>query len=205
MSDDARARGRGRPRGFERDAALDAALLTFWRQGYRNTSLDDLVASTGASRASLYQVFGDKRALFIQCLDLYGDRFADRVRAVMAAESDGRRALATILNASADRLTASEAPAGCLRCNSTLELMGSDAAIDAALNQANAKFLETIGALVERSAAAGRLDLSIAKSLPLFVTTMVNGMVTMARSGADREDLAAVIDQTLKAWPQTPA
>ncbi|MEO0363196.1 MAG: helix-turn-helix domain-containing protein, partial [Pseudomonadota bacterium] len=54
-------RARGRPRGFDPEAALDAALETFWRKGFRNTSMDDLVAAMGASRASVYELFGDKR------------------------------------------------------------------------------------------------------------------------------------------------
>ena len=201
MSEQSKARGKGRPRGFDEEQALDAAMMTFWRRGYRNTSLDDLVAATGASRASLYQVFGDKRALFLKSLDLYGDRFSERVAQVMASEPDGRKALSIVLNASADRLVSAEAPAGCLRCNSTLELMGSDAEIDAALNEANDKFLANIKRLVTRSVRNGELNRTEAGRLPLFITAMVNGMVTLARGGARRSDLKKVVDQTLDNWP----
>jgi len=202
MYDQIERRGKGRPRGFDEAAALEAAMLTFWRQGYGKTSLDDLVAATGASRASLYQVFGDKRALYTKSLDLYGDRFSERVETVMASEQDSRMALAKILKASADRLTSSEAPPGCLRCNTTLELMGSDAVIDHALNEANAKFLRNIEKLVARGARRKELSRSQAKRLALFITAMVNGMVTLARSGATRKDLEQVIQQTLKNWPK---
>lgn len=193
-------RRRGRPRGFTPEKALDAALLTFWRQGYRATSLDDLVAATGASRASLYQLFGDKRALFLRCLDLYGERFAQRVEEAAEAEPTMRAALARILGASADRLTSSEAPAGCLRCNSTLELMGSDEAIDAALATANARFLEAIAGLVGKGVEAGELDEEAAGPLPLLITAAVNGMVTLARGGVGRAALESVIQGTLRAW-----
>jgi len=195
-------RERGRPRRFNEDAALEAAMLTFWRQGYRQTSLDDLVAATGASRASLYQLFGDKRALYIKSLDLYGDRFSQRLAAIMEAEPDGRRAVGLILKASADRLTSSDAPAGCLRCNTTLELKGSDTAIDDALNEANAKFLQNIEKLVARSVQKGELSRNDAERLPLFITAMVNGMVTLSRSGATREQLELIVQQTLANWPE---
>ena len=78
---------RGRPRLFEPDEALVAAMLTFWRQGYVHTSLDDLVRETGASRGSLYKTFGDKRAMFIQALDLYSRGFEDK-----GGRSNGTRA-----------------------------------------------------------------------------------------------------------------
>lgn len=196
-------RARGRPRGFDPEAALDAALETFWRKGYRNTSMDDLVAAMGASRASVYELFGDKRSLFVKCVDLYGERFAARVAAAMEEEPDGRSALRALLTASAKRLASSDAPAGCLRCNSTMELMGSDALLDEALTEANARYEASIARLVERSVAAGDLAPEEAATLPAFITAAVNGMATSARAGADFETLMHVVDRTVASWPET--
>lgn len=173
----------------------------FWRKGYRNASLDDLVAATGASRASLYEVFGDKRTLFIRSLDLYGARFSERMKAVMAAEPDGRRALAAILRASADRLASAAGPPGCLRCEATIELMGTDATLDAALSIANRRYLDGLRKLCRRSALASEITARDAERLPLFIAAMVAGMVTLARGGATRRELEIVIEQTLAAWP----
>ncbi|MEM8792132.1 MAG: TetR/AcrR family transcriptional regulator [Pseudomonadota bacterium] len=195
-------RSRGRPRGFDPYKALDAALETFWRQGYRNTSLDDLVAAMGASRASIYEMFGDKRALFIKCVDVYGERFSDRVAEVMETEPDGRKALCKLMTASAERLASSDAPAGCLRCNSTMELMGSDAALDAALAQANARYHAVIESLVRRSVAEGDLAPEEAETLPAFIVAAVNGMATSARAGADLPRLMHIVERTVASWPE---
>ena len=78
-------------------------MLTFWRNGYHGTSLDGLVAATGASRASLYAIFGDKKAMLIQALDLYAQRFKDRVDQAMRAGPKLAPALRLILIASVDR------------------------------------------------------------------------------------------------------
>ena len=43
---------------------LDAALVVFGRHGYRRTSMADVAAQAGVSRASLYLHFADKNALF---------------------------------------------------------------------------------------------------------------------------------------------
>lgn len=176
-------------------------MMLFWRKGYRHTSVDDLVEATGMPRASLYQVFGDKRTLFIRCLDLYGDRFSERMQSVMAAEPNGRRALAIILDASADRLCSAAGPPGCLRCEATVELMGTDAALDEALTIANARYLRNIEVLCRRSQRQGELSAQAARSLPLFVVAMIAGMVTLARGGATRGELASLIDQVLANWP----
>lgn len=195
--EDQASRERGRPRGFDVDEALQALMTTFWRNGYGATSLDQLVEASGAPRASLYRVFGDKRAMFLKALDLYGRRFTERVDAALATESSGRRALAILLNASADRLVAGAAPDGCLRCNSTLELAGRDPVIDAALARSNKTFQHNLGRVVERALARGEVAPDRAAALPVFLTAIVNGLVTLARSGADRAALGLVIDEAL--------
>ncbi|MFD1190628.1 MULTISPECIES: TetR/AcrR family transcriptional regulator [Phenylobacterium] len=63
-----------RPLEFDRDQALMSALGVFWRQGYQAASVPDLLEATGLSRSSLYAAFGDKRGLYLQCLDLYTAR-----------------------------------------------------------------------------------------------------------------------------------
>ena len=71
-----------RPREFDEGAVLDAAVLCFWKQGYEATSVRDLVAQTGITAASLYNAFGDKRALYQRALDHYVEAStADRIRA----------------------------------------------------------------------------------------------------------------------------
>lgn len=63
-----------RPLEFDRKAATQSALLLFWSKGYQATSLADLVAAMGISRSSLYAAYGDKRGVFLECLDLFAAR-----------------------------------------------------------------------------------------------------------------------------------
>ncbi|MET0886036.1 MAG: helix-turn-helix domain-containing protein, partial [Mycetocola sp.] len=64
----------GRPRGFEADLALDAAVDVFWRRGYDGASLSELTAAMGINRPSLYAAFGDKAQLFQSALHRYVER-----------------------------------------------------------------------------------------------------------------------------------
>jgi TetR/AcrR family transcriptional repressor of nem operon len=60
-----------RHKEFDKAAVLQKAMLLFWRQGYESTSVRDLIQATGISSSSLYESFGDKRAIYIAALRLY--------------------------------------------------------------------------------------------------------------------------------------
>src|SRR5208283_1846159 len=66
------ARPRGRPRSFDERDALEKATQVFWSKGYDGVTIDDLVAGMGVGRPSLYAIFGDKKTLFLRCLEAYG-------------------------------------------------------------------------------------------------------------------------------------
>jgi TetR/AcrR family transcriptional repressor of nem operon len=67
----------GRPTEFDYERTRDKALVLFWRKGYQATSLADLVEAMGISRSSFYAAFGDKRSLFLECLDVFAERTQD--------------------------------------------------------------------------------------------------------------------------------
>jgi TetR/AcrR family transcriptional regulator, copper-responsive repressor len=64
---------RGRPKAYDRDAALKAMRQVFWAKGFSATSLDDMSAATGMNRPSLYAAFGDKTEAFRAVLKDYID------------------------------------------------------------------------------------------------------------------------------------
>jgi len=64
----------GRIVTFSRVIVRDQALVMFWRRGFQATSVADLLETMGIGRGSFYAAFGDKRSLFIECLDLFAQR-----------------------------------------------------------------------------------------------------------------------------------
>ena len=61
----------GRPAGFAKDAALDAAMRLFWEHGYEGTSMADLTKAMGINPSSIYAAFGDKMSLFALAAERY--------------------------------------------------------------------------------------------------------------------------------------
>ena len=62
---------RGRPPAYDVETALKRATEAFWRTGYSGTSLDKVAAAAGMSPPSLYAVFGNKHALYLEALGHY--------------------------------------------------------------------------------------------------------------------------------------
>ena len=64
-------KGRGRPRAYDPQTALQQALGVFWSTGYSGASLDSIATAAGMNRPSLYAAFGDKHSLYIKALEQY--------------------------------------------------------------------------------------------------------------------------------------
>src|SRR5262245_53912189 len=76
-----------RPKEFDPDQALRAAMQRFWERGFEATSLQDLTDCTGVQKTSLYATYGDKRELFLKALGQYQADSFERSR--QRLEADG--------------------------------------------------------------------------------------------------------------------
>ncbi|ANP50653.1 AcrR family transcriptional regulator [Streptomyces griseochromogenes] len=193
-----------RPRTFDEERALDAAMRTFWEKGYEATSTQDLCDATGLGRSSIYNTFKSKHDLFQRALHRYmttmnavqlavlediGRSGADRIRALFALVLDG---------------DAENRPQGhslgCLSVNTTVELAARDAVAARILESDTARRLDVLRAAVE----AGRRDGSItsardAGDLARFINATVAGLRVSAQGGADRAALESVVAIALDA------
>src|SRR5262245_63511915 len=104
---------RGRPREFDTEEALDAALEVFWRKGYEGASLPDLTEAMGINRPSLYAAFGNKEELFRRVVARYIEGPGTCVREALALPT-ARAAAAALLEATIDIVTDAKNPRGCL-------------------------------------------------------------------------------------------
>src|SRR5205807_8821420 len=86
----------GRPRSFDKEKALDAALQVFWRKGYEGASLAALTAAMGIEKPSMYAAFGDKEQLFRAVLDHYQKGPANVVLAALE-ESTARKVVERLM------------------------------------------------------------------------------------------------------------
>jgi len=193
---------RGRPRAFDTDQALDAALDLFWRKGYEGTSIADLTEAMGINPPSLYAAFGGKEALFRQALDRYEAKHAVFWKDALGA-STAYAAIKVLLEGTADSLSDKKNPRGCLIVQGALS--GGDEC-DPVRQELAARRNKSVAMIRERLARAKREgDLpkdADPASLARYVATVIHGMAVQAVSGVSRPELRRIAATALKAWPQ---
>lgn len=102
----------GRPREFDIDTALDAAIEVFWTKGFDGASLTDLTQALGITRPSLYAAFNDKRGLYLKAIERYMSSEECPPLVEFDAHEDIAKAIHAFLSASIDYATGKENPTG---------------------------------------------------------------------------------------------
>ncbi|MGW0467127.1 TetR/AcrR family transcriptional regulator [Streptomyces sp. NPDC003027] len=191
---------RGRPRSFDRRAALEQAMTAFWEQGYETTSVSDLTRAMGISAPSLYAAFGDKRTLFEEVVEAYAVSYGAYGDEALAEEPTARDALARMLREAADAFTDPSHPRGCLVISSATNC--SNLEVEEALRQRRNRALASFETRIRRGVAAGELPADAdTGALARFCGAVLQGMSQQARDGATREELRAVAEVATAAWP----
>jgi AcrR family transcriptional regulator len=196
-------RQRGRPKAFDPDRALDAALRVFWGKGYEGASLADLTAAMRINKPSLYATFGDKATLFREVVDHYMRRqsglWDDAFRLPTAKGS-----IARILTSVADGLTNGKNPHGCLLVQAALSCGDETDCIKKELAAKRAESETLMRTRLQRAQAEGEIPRSVdVAALSRFFSTILRGMSVEASGGATRVQLQTVIDLAMKAWPDS--
>ena len=176
-----------RPREFDEEAALDAATHCFWKRGYEASSTRNLAEQMGITSASLYNAYGDKRALYRVVLDRYANKAMGWCASALSANQPGGPALEAFFAALvAETLSDGEAR-GCLVVNAGLETAPSDPDFQQVVAQVFARIETLMAACVAR----GQEDGSISRAQPsedlarLLLGAML-GLRVLARARADR-------------------
>ncbi|MFD9079639.1 TetR/AcrR family transcriptional regulator [Streptomyces erythrochromogenes] len=191
---------RGRPRSFDRDAALDKAMTAFWERGYEATSISDLTASIGISAPSLYAAFGDKRTLFDEVVAVYGSRYGDFAGVALAEEPTARAAVERVLREAAEIYTDPAHPPGCMVISAAINTTSEEVA--RALRMRRNAGLELFERRIRADVATGALPADTdARALARYTGAVLQGMSQQSRDGATREELEAVAERALLAWP----
>jgi TetR/AcrR family transcriptional repressor of nem operon len=189
----------GRLKAFDEDEVLDRAVDCFWQHGYEATSVRDLADRMGIGGASLYNAYGDKRALFITALARYADRSMRERIARLEKGGRPKEAIRAFLAEIVDRSLNDPDRKGCLLVNSALDVAPHDAAIGRVV----ANYLGELRAFFRRNLEAARAAGLVSRQtdpeeLSGHLLGVVLGVRVLARTGANRAQLEAVARPALR-------
>jgi TetR/AcrR family transcriptional regulator, transcriptional repressor for nem operon len=183
-----------RPREFDEDVALEAAVQRFWQYGYEATSIRDLADCMGITGASLYNAFGGKRSLYRRSLEHYlKQTFQERITR-FEGNFPPREALIAFLQEIIERSLNDKLRRGCMLVNSALEI----APRDPEFQRVVAKFLARVEAFFLRCVIAGQKNGTISKSQPAedlarLLLGVLLGIRVLARSRPNRTLLEGLV------------
>jgi AcrR family transcriptional regulator len=194
-----RQRPVGRPRQFNRDQALEAAMRVFWAHGYEGASLTELTHAMGINRPSLYAAFGDKAALFREAVARYGTGPGRYVRRALG-QPTARLVAETLLRGAVSAATDQAHPGGCLWVQGALATGPDNSAVREAMAALRDGGTAQIQERMERARREGDLpEGSDVAALTLFLVSVMNGIAVQAATGKSRVALQRVADVALRA------
>lgn len=186
-----------RPKTFDEERALDAAMHAFWANGYEATSTQDLCEATGLGRSSIYNTFSSKRELFTRALARYIDTMTTGQLAILEDQERSaveriRALFAVIIDGEVENRRGGHSR-GCLTVNATVELAGRDPETDRMLERDLARRLTALRAVLAAGQRAGDITSGRdADALARFLNAVIGGMRVSAQGGADRATLEAI-------------
>lgn len=184
----------GRPRSFDENAALDAAIEVFRRYGYEGASLDLLTGAMGINRPSLYGAFGDKAALFDKAVARYADGPGSVPLAAIEASADLPGAVTGFFAAAERNNCARGRPRGCLIACVLGEAAGADERWRARATELARKAEHRVAERLVRFVSpdtAGR----VARTM----MTLTYGLATAAKAGLSATEMRTRTEEAVAA------
>jgi AcrR family transcriptional regulator len=188
----------GRPRGFDEDAALEAAMRVFWEKSYEGATMADLTKAMGINRSSIYAAFGDKESLFQRIMERYREERMSYIRQALALPSL-REVVARLIYGTAEFLSAPGNPRGCLSVQGALAC-GTDAEpVKQAIIHWRRSGEAALKKRLQQAQSEGDFPGEIQPAdFARYLASVIAGLGIQAANGATRAELRRVAEIALR-------
>jgi len=192
---------RGRPRTFDKVAALDTALRLFWRHGFEGTSIAALAHAVGVTIPSLYLAFGNKESLFMRAVERYG-QYNGKLYEKAFKKRSAREVARSILEGEVDLVLGRDTPDGCLMVQGALATSPESETVRLAMAELRRVAEAEVADRFRQAVKEGDVlpDGADPDALAAYVMTVASGLAVQARTGFSRAQLDRVVDIAMGIW-----
>ncbi|MBM7069827.1 TetR/AcrR family transcriptional regulator [Actibacterium sp. 188UL27-1] len=192
----------GRPKSYDRAAAVEAACRAFWAAGYDALGVRALEERTGLNQFAIRTEFGGKEGLLLEAMAFYGD--AAKAEAMAPMRSGGIEAIAGFLDGLVQEGSMTSSPHGCLIVNTGIENARTQSdAVTQAVRAYWAELEAHFRMALETAERAGALcaDLDLAQVARGLVTSVMGVHAANRAAGSQfaGADLVAILREYLDA------
>lgn len=181
----------GRPRTFDRTAALERAMHVFWEKGYEGTTMVDLIQTIGVKAPSVYAAFGNKDALFKQAVKTYSELVGIRPVNSLLETNSIYEAIKKSLQDNVEIFTSPNNPSSCLIFSAAINCSPEHLEHTNDLRELRQNFKGVYKDRIEKAVLAGEFkDHVNSEELAEFFMAFVHGLAMRAKDGSAANELS---------------
>ena len=189
-----------RPREFDVDEALQAAMEAFWDRGFEATSLTDLMEATGLQKGSIYKAFGSKHEFFIQALTRYLDDIYRKMQKALEGPESPKQGVRRWLKLILQLCNEQDKRRGCFAVNSVVELGPHDEATASRLRRHFARVEKLLANTIARGQRRGEIsDNRSPEELAGILLVLAKGMLASSKVAHSKERIQRSAEFALEA------
>jgi AcrR family transcriptional regulator len=188
----------GRPRGFDEDAALDAAIRVFWEEGYEGATLASLTGAMRINRSSMFAAFGNKEALFKKAFERYVSVHLPHIWEALEKPTI-RECIEHALRKNVDFLSTPGNPNGCLSVHGALATGPEGDSVKQWLIQGRKHGQAMVKRRFEKAKEEGELPADTDPgAYARYLETLIQGLGVQGANGATKAEMNKMVDLALK-------
>lgn len=171
----------------------------FWRRGFHDASLPELLEGMEISRGSFYKAFDDKRDVFLRALDVYVDDAVRKVGETLHSNPSPKAAIREAFSQVVEISSGDEGLRGCFGVLAAVEMLPDDVEVTARISKLFRRLQDLYAAALIRAQTLSEIDPKLdERTLARFLVCQIQGMRVLGKVGAGRSDMKALVDVALK-------
>ena len=191
-----------RPKTYSDDAVIDKALTLFWEKGFLGASARDLIEATGMSNGSLFNRWGDKKQLYLACLQKYDTVYIKDLERVLATDMPFKRKLKKVLENTVKKAPNSNAYEGCFFFNTSVDSGIDDRDILLVTSGIRKRIEQAFHGAIEQAKKIENLPIKIdSAEMAKYFSAINTGLRALAKNNTSPAEMATIINTTLKLLP----